>query len=1012
MANIKEMDISSYLAPRAESKVEDAWFPSDFKIPDVPPPEVHITECHLYTHKFMYILLYLTFLMLLLSYHLLIICFYLVGIFIVFMSPNNTVFKIWTMRAIGSRIEYKRIVMDDIYNTMKMTIGFTVPTETVQQKPSFKYYNYILALTALILIVKTLKSTSAIFSSEGNILTSPLNDLPEEDGDIFLEKLEKDTGCAEPRRVPRPRTAQQWSNDLDPIPLVSSNEKTLNEPYKVENTVQKNQRYLTIVGEERVGTYALGICGDYAIANRHSFRKMNAQKQSWSIRVSPFNGSTTRNRMCTVTSTEMTTLAGDLILIRLHGSMFSDIRAYIPEYLLEPHRAGVRASVGGHKTIVSLAMNISVDDDLEPFNIRYAAQYEWPDHEVGCCGTAVLVQSQNRTVIGAIHSAGSPTNPRSYGIIFNSLQVAKAINTLKKTSVFIPVLSEGICRLPIAQNGLVTPSEKSPLSWHEIPSLRVLGGIENYVIQKPSPSTVRTTPLAKFAEELTGVSTKNSDGIPWFSAPPMGRIRNPQGEVKSGIGNFVEKVGKEKKSLDPIIMRQAIDVIKNHILTELKKRGITKLSPLDLEHAVNGSPENYTMRSIKPTTSGGVFYGNKMKHTERVQLPFKKDALMPLYSVRSQVATAAMAYKEGICAHPILGAQCKDEPRSTSKCLNGDTRVFAMSSYESIILNRMYLMPFYSLMCEHGDIFSTSIGINMHSTDVDDLINDFKNFSPNMMEGDYKGFDTSMPTEIGMGVNTLVYEIVEELGYNVEALAQVLGITSDNLNPTVLIEGILAIITSFQPSGKYATAEDNSLRGLIMLVYAFIVINTRLGKQKYPELNISIKYKPKHFFQYVLARTYGDDLLASVKVGCETFNNLTYQAVCQVAYGIGYTDAQKRSEMTKYLPLSETSFLKRTFIFREDLNHWVAPLELKSIMKSIAYTMPSRNVTADEQLIDSSISALRELFFHLEEEDYMLRRQLMADRVSEATDRDLNVILKLYPSFQEIAAQLYEQQQP
>jgi hypothetical protein len=76
-------------------------------------------------------------------------------------------------------------------------------------------------------------------------------------------------------------------------------------------------------------------------------------------------------------------------------------------------------------------------------------------------------------------------------------------------------------------------------------------------------------------------------------------------------------------------------------------------------------------------------------------------------------------------------------------------------------------------------------------------------------------------------------------------------------------------------------------------------------------------------------------------------------------------------------------------------------------MKSIVYYLPSKSVSKEEQLIDSCVSALRELFFHLAEEEYHLRRLAFADAVSDVFERESSDILKVFPTFDTIRTQLY-----
>jgi hypothetical protein len=289
----------------------------------------------------------------------------------------------------------------------------------------------------------------------------------------------------------------------------------------------------------------------------------------------------------------------------------------------------------------------------------------------------------------------------------------------------------------------------------------------------------------------------------------------------------------------------------------------------------------------------------------------------------------------------------------------------------------------------------------MHSTDVDNFVNSLLEFSPLLMEGDYSGYDTSMPFDIGLAAATVTYDVLERLGYNDDALEVVRGLLSDNLFPTFVLDNDVITAPGFQPSGKYATAEDNSLRGLILLVYAFVDLVV------FPhgfELNIHTD----DFFKYVLPRIYGDDLLAAVKPEVQhLYNNVTYQKYCEDVYGMGFTNALKTQEVKPFLTIQEASFLKRHFVWREDLQHWVAQLDRKSIMKSIVHYLPSKVVSVEEQLTDACVSALRELFFYLSRDEFQARRERFVQVVCEVFGTPRDEALAVFPVWEVILDQVY-----
>jgi hypothetical protein len=173
-----------------------------------------------------------------------------------------------------------------------------------------------------------------------------------------------------------------------------------------------------------------------------------------------------------------------------------------------------------------------------------------------------------------------------------------------------------------------------------------------------------------------------------------------------------------------------------------------------------------------------------------------------------------------------------------------------------------------------------------------------------------------------------------------------------------------------QPSGKYGTAEDNTLRNLIML---------RVFWYSHPEL------KYMDFFEYICPRNFGDDLLAAVRPKvAHLFNNLTYQKFCETVYGLPFTPAMKEGKMEAFMTVDTCSFLKRKFVYREDLGRKVAPLEMDSIVKSLIWYVPSPNVTLEEQMVSTVTSALWEMSLHLDEKKFEIFRSKMQSEISHS----------------------------
>lgn len=856
-----------------------------------------------------------------------------------------------------------------------------------------KYVPYVALFGALIGALKVYKSSRALHA-EGALMTTER--WTPAKLDARLAKTQEASGCALPPARKKRGNGIEWDAER-PLPPIASDQAQLDTMDEIWNRVRRNIRTCEVTGvangeEVTIMTTIYGICQDYAVVNTHAFPK--SDNREWQFVT--YVGSTNR-RKCTIKDSEFAVVIGDLCLVRLRGELFGDVRKFLTdsdeEYRTLP-TYGSKGRIRGQDVNVKHYPAFTAYDKVHhKVQVFKPLAYPMPDHQVGHCGNPLLLHCGKAIKIAGIHVAGSSLT-EAYAEYLNGSLVRAAIDTLNKNSVSLDICSEGALRLPEEHPEIDRiPDPRNPLCYEDVAGLSVIGDIKGFPVQKPGKSKIRSSPFVRCAEELTGAAVFE-DGRPVF-APPKFSHSFYEGEYVHPYNHFVKKAGVVKESLDPVLMKKTTDYLTKHIVKELKKRGIEKLEPVSLEVAQNGYPEDFYMRAMKPSTSGGWAYpGPKKKYSEEVELPFKKDAYMPLYDVKAQVQEQIDAYLRGEQANVLLGAQLKDEPRPWAKVEQAKTRVFCMSPYDSTLVNRMYLMPFYSLMVEHGDIFGCCVGINMHSTDVDAFVKELDDFAKKLMEGDYGGFDTSMPYDVGLMSNTIIYNVVQEFGYNAEALKIVKGILSENLNPIVVMGKTLFRAPAFQPSGKYATAEDNSLRGLVMLVYAWF----KLGCDS----------KFGDFFDYVLPKIYGDDVVAGVKEAAEDhFNNIEYEKVCRLDYGLEFTNAQKTKEMAKFVTRDTMSFLKREFVFNDETDHWVARLDRKSIMKAICFYLPSKQVTEADQIISSCVSALRELFFWTPRDQYDELRVKFASKCSEFYDVEQKEVLKLFPRFDDIEGQLY-----
>ncbi len=304
-------------------------------------------------------------------------------------------------------------------------------------------------------------------------------------------------------------------------------------------------------------------------------------------------------------------------------------------------------------------------------------------------------------------------------------------------------------------------------------------------------------------------------------------------------------------------------------------------------------------------------------------------------------------------ANPVCSLHLKDEPRDANKVDDGKTRPFFMAPTDYLVVSRMVLAPFYTLMVEYNDIFCCSVGIDAHSQSGK-LYHELNNFSECILEGDYSNFDQSMPADVSITASSVVYRVLKLLGYNEDALKILAGVLNDGIHCHIEVLKDLFVALGIQPSGKYGTAEDNCIKNIILLMYGYAKSGLNLDT----------------FFDNVLPKTYGDDLLASIKPNIVSqFNNNVYAKLCESYLGMKFTSPSKSNVFPDYVNIMECSFLKRRF--RIDTHQRILfPLESSSIFKMLGWYIPSKVVPYQVQFEGMFQAALWETALFLNEDKH------------------------------------------
>lgn len=718
--------------------------------------------------------------------------------------------------------------------------------------------------------------------------------------------------------------------------------------------VNKNVRYVEIVnGTRKRQAYGLGLKEDWLLLCKHYLLGKTNKITLYMHNVGGgrISGSP---RVLNLELDDFVDVGVDLCLVRLGENLFSDIVNHISSEGVEET---CYSRIQNYKVNYWTASGAIVDDHESgtSYTLDTHAVYSG-DFKDGDCGWPLICEKANGSVISAIHVAGSPAEKVGIGEFLNLAKLKQAMSTKSYLcqAVSVPYEEHILADCFISMDDFETPNVKSSFRHIHLPNIEYYGKRKGKKVLAKSKSRLKKSLFADndlFYAMFTDVFDHPSKE---FMRPLM-EARHVNGEYLSPYNNNLNKLNVPRKNLNRKIMNKVVFDLSEKILKGLADKGVPSLSPLDMNTAINGVSHDDFLRRVNCSTAAGYGYDGKKKSD---LLPLLDETTRGLLEeVQETLREVMLLLSENVEVKFVFKAALKDEPREASKVYAGKTRVFFMSPLVGLIICRMFLQPFFSMMQEFNELFCTTIGINMHMH-AEDLFNRLFSFSQNWMEGDYAGYDTSISPDVKWIAFSVIVRVLENYGYNAFAVQITRALLMSMITMYVSMLEDLFSVPGATPSGMYATAELNSLVGLILLMLFW-------------EYNKPLEDNDFDFFDYVMPATYGDDVLAAVKEAVANwFNNITYAEFVNKVLNMEYTSAAKDGTLSAFVDPNRASFLKRTWVNHVDLKRLVAILDYNSIYKMLYWTIPSEYISKKTQMLMTVDSALREGFFHLNREKY------------------------------------------
>jgi len=315
----------------------------------------------------------------------------------------------------------------------------------------------------------------------------------------------------------------------------------------------------------------------------------------------------------------------------------------------------------------------------------------------------------------------------------------------------------------------------------------------------------------------------------------------------------------------------------------------------------------------------------------------------------------------------IFTDNLKDEKLKRQKVVEGKTRIFSAAPFSLVYLVRKYFGAFTLWFAKNNVDNGCAVGTNPYSLDWEKLAGKMleKAGDPEQLAcgaGDYSKFDGSEKARIHWAILEIIQKFYSQNVRDMtpEEIKQLIQecrvrhiLWLEVVNSIHLVRGVLMMWCNSLPSGHPLTTVINNMYNHISMRYCWISGH---------ENRLSSVWE---FDKNVYLCTMGDDQIFSVLPAKRELYNEANIAEWMGELGLKYTSDTKDGVNLQLRKLTDITFLKRKFVFNNDLGRWLAPLDHDTIEEICYWTKTGAN--ADQIVADHCDSMIMEWSLHGEE---------------------------------------------
>ncbi len=644
-------------------------------------------------------------------------------------------------------------------------------------------------------------------------------------------------------------------------------------------------------------------------------------------------------------------------------------------------------------TLIFPSEDVSVTpckEDWVPFmgdSLHGAFRYSLPDHRPGMCGVPLVLRVGDGYQFVGIHTAGSNDSDEALSTSFPLGPLKVRLEEFCAGRVLSSLVPEGRVTL-FSVNGndpiVGSPDRTSFLHW-QAGHAGYCGTIKNLGYHSTRPK-MSYMPTAEFVEPVLGFINTDEHGYLW-GVPDY--KEHPSEVEPLGYYSPYHKWAEKALQSDDYCDEQYVYKALESFWTRISNApGIDwSVSPLDMTSVVSGDNRVRSIRKINLKASMG--FGNsgvKADHVYDMYSDQAPDGKMFTDEVLNEYLYAVDTYLSNETYRPINKGSLKVEARPTSDGVVKYPRVFCATSTVDVLVGRTYLQPLLEIVKSHSSVFESAVGVNTMSRQWGAIRQRFVDAGvlTRSFGADISGFDTRMPALVKQAVMTLILRMADLAKYSDADKTVLRGYLTDCIFPLILMKNDLLEMPNINVSGRVGTAEFNSL--CLSIIYRMVFYY------------LSANQPGDDSFEDVITLiTYGDDSKAGSKV--DYFTQETFSRGCRY-FGIVATTAAKTDDFVDFVDFDGEEFLHRTWRWDEEYAVWCAPLDVKSMARSLTLNNTSQ-IGVDLQTRSATESINWELAQHGRPffDSHMARlRQLMevsgvSDRVGMPTYKDFDTIM-------------------